>query len=184
MLRRRELVALFLCGAGGFAIFSSVFNFLPFRLSETAFGFSTEQITLMYLVYVMGIFMGPMAGKISNRVGSGRTLLLGAGVLGLALLCLLLPFVWAVVLGLLLVCAGFFTVHAAAVGAINRKLSGGQGRANALYVLFYYVGGWVGITTAGLAYTRFGWTAVVVLALCLLLLPVHAGLNEGKGDPR
>ena len=39
-------------------------------------------------------------------------------MLGLALLCLLLPFVWAVVLGLLLVCAGFFTVHAAAVGAI------------------------------------------------------------------
>lgn len=184
LLRRRELVALFLCGAGGFAIFSSVFNFLPFRLSEPAFGFSTEQITLMYLVYVMGIFMGPMAGRISNRVGSGRTLLLGASVLGLALLCLLLPFVWAVVLGLLLVCAGFFTVHAAAVGAINRKLSGGQGRANALYVLFYYVGGWLGITAAGFAYTHSGWTAVVIMALCLLLLPIYAGLNEGKGERR
>lgn len=181
LLRRRELVVLFLCGGGGFAIFSSVFNFLPFRLSEAEFGFSTEQITLVYLVYVMGIFMGPMAGKISNRVGSGRTLLLGAAVLGLALLCLLAPSVWAVVLGLLLVCAGFFTVHAAAVGAINRKLSGGQGRANALYVLFYYVGGWLGITVAGFAYTHSGWLAVVIIALVLLLLPVSAGWNEWKG---
>ncbi len=184
LLRRRELLVLFLCGGGGFAIFSSVFNYLPFRLSEAAFGFSTDEITLVYLVYVMGIFMGPMAGRISNRVGSGRTLLLGAAVLGLALLCLLLPSVWAVVLGLILVCAGFFTVHAAAVGAINRKLSGGQGRANALYVLFYYVGGWLGITAAGFAYTHSGWPAVVSMALLLLLLPLNAGLHEWRGAHR
>ncbi|HVL01855.1 MAG TPA: hypothetical protein VM553_18685, partial [Dongiaceae bacterium] len=101
-------------------------------------------------------------------------------VLGLALLCLLLPSVWAVVMGLLLVCAGFFCVHAAAVGAINRKLSGGQGRANALYVLFYYVGGWVGITVAGFAYTHAGWYSVVALALSWLALPVWAGVNEWR----
>lgn len=178
LLRRRELVLLFLCGAGGFAIFSSVFNYLPFRLSEADFGFSTGQITLMYLVYVMGIFISPVAGRIGNRFGSGPTLLLGATVLGLALLCLLLPSVLAVGLGLLLVCAGFFTVHAAAVGAINRKLSGGQGRANALYVLFYYVGGGLGITLAGFAYTRGGWPTVVLLALSWLALPLWAGLHE------
>lgn len=178
LVQRRDLVLLFLCGAGGFAIFSSVFNFLPFRLSEALFGFSTEQITLMYLVYVMGIFMGPMAGRIGNRIGSGRTLLLGAAVLGCALLCLLLASVWAIGIGLLLVCAGFFTVHAAAVGAINRKLSSGQGRANALYVLFYYVGGWVGITVAGFAYTHAGWNSVVLLGISWLLLPVLAGWRE------
>lgn len=178
LVRRRDLVMLFLCGAGGFAIFSSVFNFLPFRLSEPLFGFSTEQITLMYLVYVMGIFMGPLAGRIGNHVGSGNTLLLGAAVLGVALLCLLIPSAWAIVIGLTLVCGGFFTVHAAAVGAINRKLSSGQGRANALYVLFYYVGGWVGITVAGFAYTHTGWVVVVLLALSWLVLPVLAGMRE------
>lgn len=184
LLRQRGLIQLFLCGAGGFAIFTAVFNFLPFRLSEPHFGFSTEQITLMYLVYIMGIFMGPMAGRIGNRIGSGRTLLLGAAVLGLALLCLLLPSVWAIGTGLVLVCAGFFTVHAAAVGAINRKVTGAQGRANALYILFYYIGGWSGITVAGFAYTHGGWWPVITLALSWLVLPVMAGVGERRTEVR
>ena len=180
LLRRPELLSLFLCAAGGFGLFSSLFNFLPFRLSEPAFDLPTEQITLVYLVYVMGVFMGPLAGRVSNRFGGGVTLLLGTTVLGLALLCLLIPAVWAVVLGLLLVCGGFFTVHAGAVGAINRKLDSGQGRANALYVLFYYVGGWLGITVAGFAYNHWGWSAVVTLGGLLLLPLVNAGFSERR----
>lgn len=180
LLQRKELLALFLCGAGGFGIFSSIFNYLPFRLSEPTFGLSTQQITLVYLTYVMGIFMGPLAGKIGNRLGSGVTLLTGTGILACALLCLLIPSVWAVVGGLALVCTGFFTVHAGAVGAINGKLSEGQGRANALYVLFYYVGGWLGITIAGIAYTQQGWNAVVVLSLVLLLVLLNAGFSERR----
>lgn len=184
LLQRRELLALFLCGAGGFALFSSTFNFLPFRLSEPEFGFSTEQITLVYLVYIMGIFMGPLAGRIGNHLGSGNTLLIGTATLAASLTCLLIASVWAVVAGLILMCAGFFCVHAAAVGAINRKLSGGQGRANALYVLFYYVGGWVGITIAGFAYSQQGWNAVVGVGFAFLLLMVNAGFSERRFQSR
>lgn len=180
LLRRKDLLALFFCGGGGFALFSSTFNYLPFRLSEPQFDFSTEQITLVYLVYIMGSFMGPVAGRIANRVGNGVTLLLGSMVLALSLICLLMPSAWAIVAGLILMCGGFFTVHAGAVGAINRKLSSGQGRANALYVLFYYVGGWAGITIAGFAYTHSGWIAVVFLSFLLLLIPVNAGISERR----
>ena len=180
LLRRKDLLALFFCGAAGFGLFSSIFNYLPFRLTEPEFGLATEQITLVYLVYIMGIFMGPLAGRVSNQLGSGVTLLAGTSVLSLALLCLLQSNLWAVVGGLILVCAGFFTVHAGAVGAINRKLSGGQGRANALYVLFYYVGGWAGITISGFAYTGGGWSAVVGLGFALLAVLVNAGISERR----
>jgi len=54
---------------------------------------------------------------------------------------LLISSVWAVIGGLLALCAGFFTIHATAVGLLNHKLSHSHGRANALYVLFYYAGG-------------------------------------------
>jgi YNFM family putative membrane transporter len=182
LLGNWRLVRLFCCAAGSFAIFSSIFNYLPFRLAGPPFDFATEKTTLLYLVYIIGIFMGPLAGRISNRLGGGATLIAGAAVLGFALMLVALPSVTAVVVGLLLVCTGFFTIHAAAVGTLNRRLTGGQGRANALYVLFYYVGGWLGITAAGLAYQRGGWSAVIVMVGGLLAIPLLAGLIERKGE--
>ncbi len=185
LLKHWEYLRLYFCAAGSFAIFSSIFNYLPFRLTSPPFRFSTELTTLVYLVYVVGIFMGPTSGRISNRFGSGRTLIGGAVILGGSLALILIPSIVAVLLGLFGICTGFFTIHAAAVGSLNRKLSGGQGRANALYVLFYYMGGWLGITGLGFAYRLGGWSAVVYSALFLLIIPLIAGMGERKvGNPQ
>jgi len=126
LMKRWDLLRIYLCATGSFAIFSSVFNYLPYRLAARPFCFSTEVTTLLYLVYVVVIFIGPTAGRISNRFGSGNTLLAGSVVLGGALALIILPSIIAVILGLLGTCAGFFTIHAAAVGSLNRKLSSGQ----------------------------------------------------------
>ena len=180
LLKRWELLRLFFCATGSFALFSSIFNYLPFRLQGPPFRFSTELTTLVYLVFVIGIFMGPVSGQISNRFGSGNTLVGGAAILGSSLVLILIPSIAAVVVGLFGICTGFFTIHAAAVGSLNRKLTRGQGRANALYVLFYYTGGWLGITGAGLAYRLGGWSAVVYAALFLLIIPVSTGVFESR----
>lgn len=180
LLKCWPLLRIFLCAAGSFAIFSSIFNYLPFRLAGPPFHFSTQRITLLYLVYVTGIFMGPLAGRISNRIGNGHTLTAGAAVLGLSLALLLSHAVTVIVTGLVGVCGGFFAVHASAVGALNRKLTSGQGRANALYVLFYYVGGWLGITAAGWAYQIGGWQTLVAACACLLVIPAGTGVMERR----
>lgn len=184
LMKRWDLLRIYLCAMGSFAIFSSIFNFLPYRLASQPFGFSTEMTTLLYLVYVVGIFIGPTAGRISNRFGSGNTLLAGCIVLGEGLILILLPSIAAVILGLLATCAGFFTIHAAAVGSLNRKLSSGQGRANALYVLFYYIGGWLGITGSGFAYKHGGWSALISILMLLLIIPLSAGMAERKSCNR
>jgi len=184
LIKRRDLFLIYLCAAGSFAIFSSVFNYLPYRLAARPFGFSTEMTTLFYLVYVIGIFIGPTAGRFSNRFGSGNTLLGGSVVLGGALALILIPSITAVILGLLGICGGFFTIHAAAVGSLNRRLSSGQGRANALYVLFYYAGGWLGITVSGLAYKQGGWSALIYILMLLLIIPISTGIGERERGRR
>jgi MFS transporter, YNFM family, putative membrane transport protein len=180
LIRRWDLFRIYLCAMGGFAIFSSIFNYLPYRLTAPPFNFSTEKTTLLYLVYVVGIFIGPAIGRISNRFGNGNTLIAGCGILGAALTLILIPSITAVILGLLGTCTGFFTIHASAVGALNRKLSSGQGRANALYILFYYLGGWLGITGSGFAYKHGGWSALIYILILLLIIPLCAGIGEKK----
>ncbi|CAG0998434.1 partial Inner membrane transport protein YnfM, partial [Anaerolineae bacterium] len=126
------------------------------------------------------IFIGPLAGKLSSRYGSGSTLLGGVIAIGLSLALFLVPSVLAIIGGLLAACAGFFTVHAAAVGSLNRKLASGQGRANALYMLFFYIGGWAGITCTGFAFKNSGWNAVLFTCAGFLLVPLHASLAERR----
>lgn len=184
LLSRPALWLSYLCGAAGQAVFAPVFNTMPYRLAEPAFGLSTRETSLMYLVYLVGIVMGPGAGRIANRYGTGRTLMGGATVLAAALLLLMVPSVTAVVAALVLVCGGFFTVHAAAVGALNRKLASGQGRANALYVLGYYIGAWFGISWAAWVYQHAGWMAVMSCALVLVMVPFTAGVLEWRTERR
>jgi len=178
LVKQPGLMRIFLCAAGSFAIFSSIFNFLPFRLDAPPFSFSTQQITMLYGAYVIGIFMGPFVGRLSNRFGAGITLIGGSVLLGTSLILVLLSWIPAVVSGLIGMVAGFFAIHAAAVGNLNLKLSSGQGRANALYIMFYYLGGWVGITCSGFLLGRYGWNAVIGFCGLLLLIPLYAGYKE------
>ncbi len=180
LLRNASFLRIYGSAAASFAVFSSIFNYLPFRLAQQPFGFSTQQITLLYLAYIIGVFMGPLAGRASNRLGSGVTMIGGTVLLGLSVLMLLATSVSAVAAGLMGICAGFFAIHATAIGALNRRLPGGQGRANALYVLFYYLGGWMGITVTGLAYQHGGWATVIGLSISLLLVPLISGIGEIK----
>lgn len=180
LLSRWELVRLYAVAFGAFWVFSATFNYLPFYLSHSPLQTSTELITLLYLTYLLGAVMGPVAGRVANRIGHGATMALGAVVFGLALASTLIASLGIMVASLAGMCAGFFGIHAAAAGALNRTLSTSRGRANALYVLFYYAGGYCGITASGYAYLYAGWPAVVTLGLVVLGLPLGIGCIEGR----
>ena len=141
LLSRHDLLRIFSVGAASFGAFSSVFNYLPFHLAGPPFLLSTHLITMMYLSYLVGVAIGPLAGRLGNRLGNGIAMAVGGAVFGASVLLTLVPFVAAVAAALAGVCAGFFIVHTAAVGALNRKLATSRGRGNSLYVLFYYLGG-------------------------------------------
>jgi MFS transporter, YNFM family, putative membrane transport protein len=186
LLSHPELRRSFQVAFGGFFVFSSIFNYLPFYLHQPPFSASTEFITLLYLSYLIGVVIGPVAGQLSNRIGNGGTMVLGSLVFALAIALTLIPSVLAIVAALVLVCAGFFSVHAAAAGSLNRNLTSSRGRANSLYVLAYYLGGAVGITLSGYAYGLAGWPGVAALGLVMLTVPLVTGLREmrqpGAGD--
>ncbi len=178
LLRRTELLMIYAAAFSAFFVFSSIFNFLPFYLSGPPFNASTGVITMMYLSYLIGVVMGPLAGNISNRIGNGATMAMGAVVFAVSIGLTLIPSMIGVVLSLAGICAGFFAIHASAAGALNRKLTASRGRANSLYVLFYYLGGYSGITLSGLVYVRAAWQGVTALGVLMLVIPLSVGILD------
>ncbi len=182
LLTHAKLRRIFLVAFSGFFVFSSVFNYLPFYLSGAPFHASTRLITLLYLSFLMGVLIGPLSGKLSNRIGNGGTMILGSLLFGLAIALTLITSLVAILAALGLVCAGFFSIHAAAVGSLNRKLTSSRGRANSLYILAYYLGGAAGITLSGHAYGLAGWPGVAALGIAMLALPFATGLAERRQE--
>jgi len=182
LLTHAELRRIFLVAFGGFFVFSSLLNYLPFYLSGAPFHASTRLITLLYLSLLMGILIAPLSGKLSNRIGNGGTMILGSLLFALAIALTLIKSLVAILAALVLVCAGFFSIHAAAAGSLNRKLTSSRGRANSLYILAYYLGGAAGITLSGYAYGLAGWPGVAALGIAMLALPFATGLAERRQE--
>ena len=178
LIRRTDLLRIFGVGFSAFFVFSALFNYLPFYLSAEPFNASTNLITLMYLAYTLGIFIAPLSGRISNRFGNGVTMVLGAAMLGGSLGLTHIARLGFVAAGLGGVCLGFFSVHSAAVGCMNRRLSRSRGRANSLYIMIYYLGGSAGITLCGYGYQSFGWIGVTGLGLLMVANILAVGLVE------
>ena len=178
LLAQASLWRVLVIAFSAYFVFSSMFNYLPFYLSRPPFSAPTEVITLMYLAYLIGIVMGPMSGRLSNRMGSGTTIVIGSLLLASALSATLIHSLAAIAASLVLMCASFFSIHAAAIGLLNRRLTSSRGRANSLYVLSYYLGGTAGITACGYAYDSYGWNGAIVLGIAVLLLPFCIGLKE------
>src|SRR6266849_2003152 len=184
LLSRADVLRVLLVAFTAFFVFSATFNYLPFYVSRPPINAPVNVITLLYLAYVVGMVAGPVAGNLSNRLGSGATMAIGSTLLAAAVACTLVPSLGVIASSLPAICAGFFGVHAAALGTLNSRLTGSRGRANSLYVLFYYLGGAAGISATGWAYSHAGWRGVVTLAISVLLVPLGVGLYELAGQKR
>lgn len=178
LIANTELLRIFVVAFSSFFVFSSIFNYMPFYLETPPMSASTELVTALYLAYLIGMVMGPCAGALSNRIGNGGTMALGAAVFGISTAITFIQSIPVIAASLAGICAGFFAIHASAAGALNRRLNSSLGRANSLYVLSYYLGGFTGISVSGYAYAWFDWTGLVALQLTVLLIPFGIGMWE------
>ena len=174
------LLRIYCIAFGAFFVFSALFNYLPFYLSGAGFHASTKTITALYLAYIIGIAVAPISGRLSNRWSNGDLIVFGTVVFGASIGITHIESLLAIGIGLAGICAGFFTIHAAAAGSMNRKLQSSRGRANALYILFYYIGGTCGITICGYAYGKVGWGGITTIGVGVLIAILCLGLLEKK----
>lgn len=183
LARDRVMLALWAQGfllMGGFV---TVYNYLAFHLENEPFLLPPSLASLLFTAYLAGTASSRFAGGLAERVGTRPVLLAASGVMLAGLSLTLVASLPVVVVGLVVLTAGFFAGHAATSAAIGQRAVRGRAQAASVYTLGYYAGaslfGWLG----GLALLAGGWPAVVGLVAGLVALAGAAAWGVSTGNP-
>ncbi|GAA2242093.1 MFS transporter [Streptomyces ruber] len=160
---------LYAIGALFMVVFGGVYTVIGYRLTGAPFSLPQGIIGSVFLVYLVGTISASTAGKLVNRLGRRGTLYLAGGTTAAGLLLSLADTLPAVLLGLVLITAGFFAGHACASSSVSHTATEGRAQASALYQSAYYVGSSAGSTLGAVAYHAGGWAGTVGMGLLAML---------------
>jgi MFS transporter, YNFM family, putative membrane transport protein len=182
-LRNPRLLTTYLVGFNVLFSLVGVFTYITFYLAAPPFSLSTAKLSLLFVVYLVGLVATPLAGALLPRVG------LRAGITGSILLSLagvLLTLVHSlpvVVAGLALCCTGVFISQSCATSFL-REAAPEATRASAvgMYVACYYIGGTVAGVAPSLVWHLGGWTACAAMVAIIDVISIVIA-RRGWSEP-
>lgn len=156
-LHNRRLMAA--CAVGFCVLFSLVgtFTYVNLHLAAAPFSLTAAGLANVFTVYLVGVFVTPLAGRHIDRLGFMKSMLGALAISACGLLMTLLPSLWLVVAGLAVCSTGVFLCQSATISSIAKNVSEGRSLATGIYYMSYYCGGAAGTWAAGLSYERWGW---------------------------
>lgn len=167
-LKNPLLVILFVMGFLLLGTNVSLFNYVSFVLIED-FNISQTAASWVYLIFLIGVISSMISGNLVYKFGKVTMLYTGLGIAISGLLVLLIPSIWAVLLGLTLFTFGFFIAHSLTSGWVGNIAHSNKAQASSLYLFFYYTGSSVGGTLAGVFWMQSGWLGVSLMNLGFLI---------------
>lgn len=159
---------LFATNVVGFCVLFSqvaVFTYVTFHLEAPPYGLSTAGLGWLFVVYLFGAAVTPIAGRWVDIYGHRAGLAVGMGVGSMGAALTLTAPLALIVAGLALVGSGVFIAQATASSYIGVVTSKDRGLAVGLYSSAYYLGGTAGGALPSLFWERGGWTACVLLVI-------------------
>ena len=159
----------------------SFFNYLQFRLLRGTFHLSPTLVSLIFILYVVGLFSANWLGRKSDRRAS---LVLSILIMAAGALLSLSTFLPVVLAGAAGVVFGFFGAHAVISGWIGVWATKQRAQSSGLYLFGYYLGSSVAGFVGGLFYVAFGWPGEVGTALVLLAIGLVVAVSLPAGDGR
>ncbi|MET8502362.1 MFS transporter [Streptomyces microflavus] len=163
------LVRLYAIGALFMTVFGAVYTVIGYRLVDEPFSLPQGIVGSIFLVYLVGTVSSAAAGQLVARLGRRGALYLAVSTTTAGLLLSLADQLASVLLGLVLITAGFFAGHAVASSSVSRTATTGRAQASALYQSAYYLGSSAGGTLGAVAFHAGGWAATVALGLLAVL---------------
>lgn len=159
---------LFATNAVGFCVLFSqvaIFTYVTFHLEVPPYSLSTTALGWLFIVYLFGAAVTPIAGRFVDSYGHRTGLAIGMAVGALGALLTLASPLWIIVAGLALVGSGVFIAQATSSSYIGVVTRADRGLAVGLYSTAYYLGGTAGGALPSLFWDAGGWTACVLLVM-------------------
>ncbi len=166
-LQNRQLVAAYSVGSCVLFSLTALFTYVTFHLAAPPYSLSAGALGSIFVVYLVGAAVTPLAGRRIDRDGHRKMLMRAAFIGAAGALLSLVPNVWAVIAGLAVCCSGVFVAQASATSFVGVAAKHNRALALGLYVSFYYGGGSLGATVPGWLYKRFGWLGCVALVVAV-----------------
>ena len=173
-----QLVSTFAVGFGMLFALVGTFTYITFYLADAPFHLSTEALSYLFAIYLIGLIVTPAGGYLLTRVGMRVGIAFAIGACLVGALVTLSHSLWLVVLvGLGLVCTGVFIAQATANSFLRIAAPvGGRASAAGLYICCYYIGGTVGGLVPAYIWSIGKWPACVALIVCELAVTLVIAL--------
>ena len=183
-LRNPRLAATYVVGFCVMFSLLATFTYVNFYLAAPPFLLSTAALGLLFVVYLVGAVITPLAGRAIDRLGHRFALVMAfsGGATGVCLT--LIHSLPVVMLGLTLACTGVFIANSAGSSYVGSAATESRASAVGLYVTFYYVGGSGGSAIPGFFWTHGGWPACVTLIVAVQILTITLALIFWKPLPK
>lgn len=171
-LRNHALLAA--CGVGFCVLFAMVasFTYINVLLGHAPYSLSPGALANVFAVYLIGVVITPLAGRMIARLGYRRALIaaVAAGSAGIALT--LVPSLPVIIVGLTLTSSGTFFAQASSISFTAANVRHARSLATGLYNMSYYFGGAMGAWVGGILFVWGGWSATAALVIAVQLAAV------------
>ncbi len=168
--RNRQLLATYAVGFGVLFCFICTFTYISFYLAAAPYNLSASWLGALFVVYLTGSVLTPLAGWAVGRFGrrrfTARVIALWIAGIGLTLV----PSLPLIVVGLAISAGCGLICQAISTGYVTITAKVGRSSAVGLYVTSFYIGGSFGAACGGLAWTIGGWPACAALVAMMLIM--------------
>jgi MFS transporter, YNFM family, putative membrane transport protein len=158
----------------------AMFSYVTFHLSAEPYLLSTAALGWLFIVYLFGAGVMPLAGRWIDVRGHRAALATSMAVGISGSLLTLAPWLPAIVIGLAFVGTGVFVAQATASSYIGAVTHEDRGLAVGIYSTCYYVGGSAGGALPALFWDAGGWPACVALVLLVQVTTVTIALRSWR----